>query len=337
MFFIPMLQQSRTSPPKDLDASLYAGALVLQMKIMTPGLETEVRKTLASIDPNLTVDHYQTFDQQIHGNFNTERMIARLTLLFGLLALVLATVGLYGVTSYTVERRTPEIGIRMALGAARRGVIGMVMRGAMLQAGIGLAIGIPTALLCAPVCEVATLQCIRSGRVGDHRRGRCTGNLGMHRWVDSGAPRSFYRSDEGIAFGVDMRRIIFLTIAVCSCLLLQAQQPSVDPPAGTSLLLTAAGDGSQVYACINEHWTLKAPDAKLLDERGQVIGTHFAGPTWRLTDGSEVKGKMIASKPSPDAGSVPWLLLQVGPQQRQRQAGECAVYRAHGDAWRCCR
>jgi ABC-type antimicrobial peptide transport system permease subunit len=65
------------------------------------------------------------------------------------LALVLATVGLYGVTSYTVERRTPEIGIRMALGAARPGVIGMVMRGAMLQAGIGLAIGIPTALLAA--------------------------------------------------------------------------------------------------------------------------------------------------------------------------------------------
>jgi macrolide transport system ATP-binding/permease protein len=149
MFFIPMLQQSRTSPPKDLDASLYAGALVLQMKIMTPGLEAEIRRTLASIDPNLTVDHYQTFDQQIHGNFNTERMIARLTLLFGLLALVLATVGLYGVTSYTVERRTPEIGIRMALGAARPGVIGMVMQGAMLQAGIGLAIGIPTALLAA--------------------------------------------------------------------------------------------------------------------------------------------------------------------------------------------
>jgi Protein of unknown function (DUF3455) len=107
-----------------------------------------------------------------------------------------------------------------------------------------------------------------------------------------------------------MRRIILLTIAVCSVVLLQAQQPSVDPPAGTSLLLTAAGDGSQVYTCTGGHWTLKAPDARLLDEHGQVIGTHFAGPTWRLTDGSEIKGKMIASKPSPDAGSVPWLLLQ---------------------------
>jgi Protein of unknown function (DUF3455) len=116
-----------------------------------------------------------------------------------------------------------------------------------------------------------------------------------------------------------MRRIIFLTIAVCSILPLQAQQPSVDPPAGTSLLLTAAGDGSQIYTCTEGHWTLKAPDARLLDERGQVIGTHFAGPTWRLTDGSEIKGKMVASKPSPDAGSVPWLLLQAVPNSGSGQ------------------
>jgi macrolide transport system ATP-binding/permease protein len=148
MYFTPMLQQSRTSPPKELDASLYAEALVLQMKRMTPDLEGQIRKTLAGIDPNLTVDHYQTFAQQIQGNFNAERMISRLTLLFGVLALVLASVGLYGVTSYMVVQRTQEIGIRMALGAARRAVVGMVMRGAMVQAGIGLIIGIPTALLC---------------------------------------------------------------------------------------------------------------------------------------------------------------------------------------------
>ena len=148
MYFTPMLQQSRSSPPKDLDASLYAGQIVLQMKAMTPGLEAQVRKTLSSIDPNLSVDHYQTFEKQIEGNFSGQRMIARLTLLFGLLALVLAAVGLYGVTAYTVQRRTSEIGIRMALGAARGSVVGMVLRGTMLQTAIGLAIGIPAAMLC---------------------------------------------------------------------------------------------------------------------------------------------------------------------------------------------
>ena len=107
-----------------------------------------MRKTLASINPNLTVDHYQTFEQQISNNFNGQRMIAQLTLLFGVLALVLACVGLYGVTSYTVARRTSEIGIRMALGAERGNVISMVLRTAMLQAAIGLLIGVPIAMFC---------------------------------------------------------------------------------------------------------------------------------------------------------------------------------------------
>ena len=88
---------------------------------------------------------------------------------------------------------------------------------------------------------------------------------------------------------------------------------SVEPPAGVTLLLNAAGEGFQVYSCTDGHWTLKAPDAKLLDEHGVVIGTHFAGPTWRLNDGSEVKGKVIVSRPASDASSVPSLLLQAVP------------------------
>ena len=148
MFFAPMLQPGHMSPPKDLDSSLYAGQFVLHLKAMTPDLEEQVRKTLASIDPNLAVDHYQTFEKQIEENFSGERMIARLTLLFGVLALVLAAVGLYGVTAYSVQRRTQEIGIRMALGSSRRSVVGKVLRGAMLQTAVGLVIGIPVALLC---------------------------------------------------------------------------------------------------------------------------------------------------------------------------------------------
>jgi predicted permease len=148
MFFAPMLQSAHMSPPEDLDASLYAGQLVLQMKGLTPGLEEQVRKTLTSIDPNLSVDHYQTFEHQIESNVSEERMIARLTLLFGLLALVLAAVGLYGVTAYTVQRQTQEIGVRMALGSSRGSIVGMVLRGAMLQTAIGMLIGIPVAMFC---------------------------------------------------------------------------------------------------------------------------------------------------------------------------------------------
>ncbi len=158
MFFLPLLQPGHFGPkhldsapakPAAIDASLYAQALVLQMNALTPDLELNVRKTLAEIDPNLTVDHYATFASQISGNFTQERMISRLTLTFGLLALVLASVGLYGITSYGILRRTSEIGIRMALGAERTSVVSMVLRGSMLQCALGILIGIPIALLCA--------------------------------------------------------------------------------------------------------------------------------------------------------------------------------------------
>ena len=75
-----------------------------------------------------------------------ERLIARLAEVFGFLALILACLGLYGVTAYAVTRRTNEIGIRMALGADHRNVLGLVLRSALVQLGIGLAIGIPVAL-----------------------------------------------------------------------------------------------------------------------------------------------------------------------------------------------
>ncbi|HEX8711495.1 MAG TPA: ABC transporter permease [Terracidiphilus sp.] len=152
MYFLPLTQRAGVAndpdSPIEKDLSLYAGAMVIQTNRPIPGFEKIVRDTLASINPNLTVVKFQTFQQQIDDRFIGERLIARLTSLFGLLALLLAAIGLYGVTAYTVVRRTPEIGIRMALGAARSRVIGAVMRGAMLQAIIGLAIGIPVAMFC---------------------------------------------------------------------------------------------------------------------------------------------------------------------------------------------
>jgi macrolide transport system ATP-binding/permease protein len=152
MYFLPLTQPAGTANdpdfPIDKDQSMYAGAMVIQTIRPIPGFEKIVGETLASINPNLTIVKFQTFQQQIDDQFIEERLIARLTSLFGLLALLLAAIGLYGVTAYTVVRRTPEIGIRMALGAARSRVIALVMRGAMLQALIGLAIGIPIAVFC---------------------------------------------------------------------------------------------------------------------------------------------------------------------------------------------
>jgi Protein of unknown function (DUF3455) len=108
----------------------------------------------------------------------------------------------------------------------------------------------------------------------------------------------------------------FLLAGIMCGVCLEGQQvPStIDVPPGTRLLMQAKGEGVQVYVCTEGTWTLKAPDAKLLDTQDKVIGEHFAGPTWKLNDGSQVRGKMIASQRSPDAGSVPWLLLAAVPQ-----------------------
>ena len=99
----------------------------------------------------MTVLRMTTFDEQVSENFNEERLLARLTTLFGILALTLAAVGLYGVTAYTVEQRTREIGVRVAVGADRSDVLVMVLRGALRQIALGLATGLPLALIAGRV------------------------------------------------------------------------------------------------------------------------------------------------------------------------------------------
>jgi predicted permease len=140
-FFLPLLQVRPAEPLRG-----WVSAIELHVAGRPENLEPAVRKGIAEVDPNLTVLRMVGFDEQVARNFNQERLIARLAEMFGLLALILACLGLYGVTAYAVTRRTNEIGIRMALGADRRNVLGLVLRSALVQLGIGLAIGIPVAL-----------------------------------------------------------------------------------------------------------------------------------------------------------------------------------------------
>jgi predicted permease len=155
MYFVPTLQRPLSDTPDsiDEDENMYAGAIVLKTIRPMPDMEELARKTLAGINPNLSVVRFQTFTAQIADQFSQARLLSRLTMLFGGLALLLATLGLYGVTSYGVARRTSEIGIRMALGAERASVTAMVMRSALVQAVIGLALGVPTAMLCVRYVE----------------------------------------------------------------------------------------------------------------------------------------------------------------------------------------
>jgi len=111
-----------------------------------PELEDRVRKALASIDPSFVLYGVDPYTKILRNDFQQESMIATLTTLFGVLGLVLSAVGLYGVLAYMVERRTSEIGVRMALGANRGRVIGLVLGGAFWLVGGGLALGIPAAI-----------------------------------------------------------------------------------------------------------------------------------------------------------------------------------------------
>jgi predicted permease len=145
-FFMPFLQMAKDPKLFFMVGSHFMGDIELRVAGKPENLEPAVRRALADIDPNLTVLDIMSLSEQVDRNFNQDRLIARLTELFGLLALVLACVGLYGVTAYSVARRTSEIGIRMALGADRKSVLALVLRGALIQLGLGLAVGIPVAL-----------------------------------------------------------------------------------------------------------------------------------------------------------------------------------------------
>ncbi len=151
MFFVPGMQWMHYTDKEmqmEEDVShLEMDAVEIRTVGAVPGLEAQVRRALTQINPNLTMLNFETFQGQVQDEFQQTELMVKLTSVFGLLALVLAAIGLYGVTSYAVAQRTSEIGIRMALGADRGGIVQMVLRSAFLQAGIGLAIGIPGAVI----------------------------------------------------------------------------------------------------------------------------------------------------------------------------------------------
>ena len=126
--------------------SHFIGGLMLVTKMPPGALEPLITKTLSEVDPNLTFMNARTLEQQIALTFDQERAVASLAGLFGVVALLLAAIGLYGVTAYTVAQRTNEIGIRMALGADTTNVVNLVLRGAFTRVVVGLILGLPLAV-----------------------------------------------------------------------------------------------------------------------------------------------------------------------------------------------
>ena len=149
MFYVPLAQtvDYHDDLMKRIElSSHFIGGIMLVTNLPPGALEPLLTRTLAQLDPNLTITSIRTMQQQVELTFDQERAVASLAGLFGIVALLLAAVGLYGVTAYAVARRTNEIGIRMALGADRAQVVHLILRGAFNRVLVGLILGLPLAV-----------------------------------------------------------------------------------------------------------------------------------------------------------------------------------------------
>jgi predicted permease len=149
MFYVPLAQNVDYKQDMMQRVELqshFIGGIMLVTDTPPGELEPMLRKTLSEVDPNLTVTGVRTTEQEVELRFDQDRAVASLAGLFGMVALILAAVGLYGVTAYTVARRTNEIGIRMALGADRGKVVQLVLHGAFKRVLLGLLLGLPLAV-----------------------------------------------------------------------------------------------------------------------------------------------------------------------------------------------
>jgi predicted permease len=151
MFYVPLAQAVKYPEADQMMNKLdlrthFIEGFMLVTNMPTGPLESVLTRTLAEIDPNLTMISVRTMQQQVDMSFDQERAVASLAGVFGMVALLLAAIGLYGVTAYSVAQRTNEIGIRMALGADRGRVMQLVLSGAFKRVLIGLILGLPLAV-----------------------------------------------------------------------------------------------------------------------------------------------------------------------------------------------
>jgi len=149
-FFLPLTQTTRygiSGYDRLETATLYAKSIQLNVAGEPETFERPLINAIAGINKSLSIQNLRSYREQIAVQYNQQRLIASLMSVFSLLALLLASVGLYGVTAYNVARRTSEIGVRVALGANRLTVLRMILSGVFLQVCLGLCIGVPLSLI----------------------------------------------------------------------------------------------------------------------------------------------------------------------------------------------
>ncbi len=150
MAFFPLAQPAEIFAERERageERIHYPNDIVVHYQGGEAEMAATLRHAIGNIDPNLPITRIDTLATQVGSNFNQPEMLARLTTAFGLVALLLAAIGIYGVTAYTVERRTPEVGLRMALGADRGDVLREILKHAVSQVLVGLVLGVPLALV----------------------------------------------------------------------------------------------------------------------------------------------------------------------------------------------